>query len=113
MQSSLQPTPRASPPAAAAPAAEEVDALFTRNAPIERTDKPRQRVTRPVSVEAATTAREYLEGGGTKRDLRYDLKGGYFRVVAAEAAPADGAAPASPAAEEAEARRSDDDEDLA
>ena len=84
-----------------------------RNAPIERTDKPRQRVTRPESVETATTAREYLEGGGTKRDLRYDLKGGYFRVVAAEAAPAEGAAPASPAAEEAEARRSDDDEDLA
>ena len=54
-----------------------------------------------------------MEGGGTKRDLRYDLKGGYFRVVAAEAAPAEGAAPASPAAEEAEARRSDDDEDLA
>ena len=109
MQSSLQPTPRASPPAAAAPAAEEVDALFTRNAPIERTDKPRQRVTRPVSVEAATTAREYLEGGGKKRDLKYDLEGGWFRVVAAEATPVGGAAPASPAAEEAEARRSDDD----
>jgi hypothetical protein len=39
-----------------------------------------------------------LEGGGKKPDLKYDLKGGYFRVV--------DAAPASPAAEEAAARRS-------
>ena len=50
-----------------------------------------------------------LEGGGKKRDLKYDLEGGWFRVVAAEATPVGGAAPASPAAEEAEARRSDDD----
>ena len=61
-------------------------ALFARNAPIARTEKPRQRVKRPASVEAATTAREYLEGGGKKPDLKYDLKGGYFRVR--DAAPA-------------------------
>ncbi len=91
-------SPPPSPPAAATPTAEDVDALVARNAPIARTEKPRQRVKRPASVEAATTAREYLEGGGKKPDLKYDLKGGYFRVV--------DAAPASPAAEEAAARRS-------
>ena len=91
-------SPPPSPPAAATPTAEDVDALVARNAPIARTEKPRQRVKRPASVEAATTAREYLEGGGKKPDLKYDLKGGYFRVR--------DAAPASPAAEEAAARRS-------
>ena len=91
-------SPPPSPPAAATPSAEDVDALVARNAPIARTEKPRQRVKRPASVEAATTAREYLEGGGKKPDLKYDLKGGYFRVR--------DAAPASPAAEEAAARRS-------
>ena len=89
-------SPPPSPPAAATPTAEDVDALVARNAPIARTEKPRQRVKRPASVEAATTAREYLEGGGKKPDLKYDLKGGYFRVR--------DAAPASPAAEEAAAR---------
>ena len=104
-------SPPPSPPAAATPAAEDVDALVARNAPIARTEKPRQRVKRPASVEAATTAREYLEGGGKKPDLKYDLKGGYFRVVAAEEAPPPkkkrGRPPKSPAAaEEAAARRS-------
>ena len=105
-------SPPPSPPAAATPAAEDVDALVARNAPIARTEKPRQRVKRPASVEAATTAREYLEGGGKKPDLKYDLKGGYFRVrEAAEEAPPPkkkrGRPPKSPAAaEEAAARRS-------
>ena len=105
-------SPPPSPPAAATPAAEDVDALVARNAPIARTEKPRQRVKRPASVEAATTAREYLEGGGKKPDLKYDLKGGYFRVREAdeEAPPPNkkrGRPPKSPAAaEEAAARRS-------
>ena len=105
-------SPPPSPPAAATPPAEDVDALVARNAPIARTEKPRQRVKRPASVEAATTAREYLEGGGKKPDLKYDLKGGYFRVrEAAEEAPPPkkkrGRPPKSPAAaEEAAARRS-------
>ena len=105
-------SPPPSPPAAATPTAEDVDALVARNAPIARTEKPRQRVKRPASVEAATTAREYLEGGGKKPDLKYDLKGGYFRVrEAAEEASAPtkkrGRPPKSPAAaEEAAARRS-------
>ena len=30
--------------------------------------------------DAVATAREYLEGGGKKGDLKYDLKGGFFRV---------------------------------
>ena len=61
-----------------------------------------------MSVEAATTAREYLEGGGKKPDLKYDLKGGYFRVrEAAEEAPPPkkkrGRPPKSPAAAEDDA----------
>ena len=106
-------SPPPSPPAAATPTAEDVDALVARNAPIARTEKPRQRVKRPASVEAATTAREYLEGGGKKPDLKYDLKGGYFRVREAEEAPPPkkkrGRPPKSPAAaeeDEAAARRS-------
>ena len=57
-------------------------ALFARNATIERTEKPRLLGERPASVEAATTAREYLGGGGNKRDLMNDIEGGYFRVSA-------------------------------
>ena len=71
-------------------------------------ESPKDPADRPLFLHAIAM-REYLEGGGKKRDLKYDLEGGWFRVVAAEATPVGGAAPASPAAEEAEARRSDDD----
>ena len=57
-----------------------LEKLVARNATIERTEKARLLVERPASVEAATTMREYLGGGGNKRDLMNDIEGGYFRV---------------------------------
>ena len=76
--------PRPAPTEDKPPAAHDVDALIARNAPIVRTEKPRS-TQRAAAIEAATTAREYIDSGGKKQDLLYDLKSDYFRV--GEAAP--------------------------
>ncbi len=61
---------------------------IARDAPIVRTEKARGQ-PRPASIEAATTVREYLEGGGEISQLKYDLKNGFFRFgeAATPAAP--------------------------
>ena len=71
--------PRPAPTEDEPPAADDVDELIARNAPIARTEKPRGGRGRPASIEAATTVREYLEGGGEISELKYDLKNGFFR----------------------------------
>ena len=85
--------PRPAPTEDEPPAAHDVDALVARNAPIVRTEKPRS-TQRAAAIEAATTAREYIDCGGKKEDLRYDLRSDYFRV--GEAAPTEDAAPPPP-----------------
>ncbi len=78
-------------------ASEEVDALVARNAPIERTEKPRGGRGRPATIEAATTVRDYFSRGGKTQDLQYDLKHGFFRVRTAPDAPPEAAAAPSAA----------------
>ena len=57
-----------------------VDGLVDRGVRVERTGKPRT-TQRAAAIERATTAREYVDRGGRKQDLLYDLKNDYFRVV--------------------------------
>ena len=53
---------------------------------VKRTGKPRT-TQRAAAIERATTAREYVDRGGRKQDLLYDLKNDYFRVVREEDVP--------------------------
>lgn len=74
----LRPAPAPTRPRS--PRASDVDAVIGRDARIERTAKPRPNHTRDAALEAAATARAYLQRG-TRADLRYDLINDYFRVV--------------------------------
>ena len=63
-----------------------VDGLVDRGVRVKRTGKPRT-TQRAAAIERATTAREYVDRGGRKQDLLYDLKNDYFRVVREEDVP--------------------------